>query len=133
MPLFRMRDEHLEAFDVAAMSDFVRRVSVHLRAEFPREMGPLTTEEMNRFVGESQKRANEYDLESEYAVVKFAHLRILLGDEFETEPADEHVRDLLTGEEGDNENDCVDAALEFVEERLLPKPVPPDERFDVVE
>ncbi len=129
MALFQMRDAHLQAFDRAAFAQFVNKASAYLRAELPEETKHLTADGMHRLVSDAVEKAQKYDLESEHAVCRFAHIRLLLGDEFAADPANQIICDLLTGEpdedgEFDDDNDRADAALEFAQERLLPKPPP---------
>ncbi|MGE5141663.1 MAG: hypothetical protein ACM3JD_19530 [Rudaea sp.] len=84
--MFRIRREHAEVFSAAHYRGFKDRMARHLREHFPAETRTLSEEQMDAFIEECVQRAGVYGLESEQAVVCYAHLRLLLGDDFETNP-----------------------------------------------
>jgi hypothetical protein len=111
--MFQLRPIHLEAFRQASLAHFLRRAAQDLRERFPQAMGGQPEAVVREFVRESIERAAHFALESEYAVVRFAYLRVMLGAEFDVDLDYEPVQELLM-DGSEDENERVDLALDYV-------------------
>jgi hypothetical protein len=82
----RIRAEPLESLAQARYRDFEERATRHLRAHFPEAMRGMSAERSRAYVRECIERAGAFGLKSEQAVLCFAHLPLLLGEDFESQP-----------------------------------------------
>jgi hypothetical protein len=81
-----IRNEQLGEFAQARYQDFEERTTRHLREFFPEKMNGISAEGARAFIRECVARARAFGLESEQAVVCYAHLPLLLGEDFERQP-----------------------------------------------
>ena len=65
-----------------------------MEAHFP-ETAAWTDDERREFVASCIRRARRFELTSEQAVVCYAHVRLVLGDDFECDPRWASFSDLL--------------------------------------
>jgi hypothetical protein len=84
--VWKVRQEQEEALAQVELRRFDERARRHLNKHFPRQVGPMTAGEFRQWVRQCVERAGRYGLETEQAVMCFAHLLLLLGDDFETNP-----------------------------------------------
>lgn len=96
--MFQLRNEHAEAFRTAARSDFLDRADRYLCANFPTRFAPLASEVRRQFIADAQQRAKRYHLRSERAVVFYAHLLLLAGQDFDVHPRAAALREHLGDE-----------------------------------
>jgi hypothetical protein len=82
----RIRDEQIESFAQARYQDFEERAAEHLREYFPGEVGAMPPHRLRAYIRGCVGRAGAFGLKSEQAVMCFAHLPLLLGEDFETQP-----------------------------------------------
>src|SRR5262245_12320039 len=82
----RIRAEQMESLAQARYQDFEERATRHLRAHFPEEMQRMSAERGRAYIRECVERAGAYGLQSEQAAMCFAHLPLLLGQDFEAQP-----------------------------------------------
>lgn len=78
-----IRDEQLSAFRAAAVEDFQARAVAHLKEHYPDRFGPAPDAEVRRFVLGAEAKARDHGLTTEQAVVCVAHLRCLVGDDWD--------------------------------------------------
>jgi hypothetical protein len=110
--MFTIRDEQLQAFKASTLEDFEDRAVLFLREDFPGGAARFRDDELRIRVRESIPRAEIFGLESEYAVMCFVQLLLLLGDDFETNPKWEVIVEGLQDESVDA-NDRATLALTF--------------------
>ena len=95
----RIRTGQLEAFARARCQDFEERAAAHLREHFPDETAALPPDRLRAYVRGCVGRAGAFGLKSEQAVVCFAHLPLLLGEDFASQPRWAFVPDVLRQEQ----------------------------------
>jgi hypothetical protein len=94
-----IRNEQLGAFAQARYQDFEARTTAHLREFFPEQMEGMSAERTRTFIRDCVARAGTFGLRSEQAVVCYAHLSLLLGEDFERQPRWAFVPHVLRQEE----------------------------------
>jgi hypothetical protein len=85
MPLV-IRNEQIEAFARSRYRDFEERTAKHLREYFPEMMAAMSAEEIRAFIRACVERASAFGLTSEQAVVCYAHLPLVLGEDYDRQP-----------------------------------------------
>lgn len=85
--LFRIRPEQMEAFAAAARKDFENRMVVHLRQVLPDECAPLGEQGLRELIRAGLRRTRSYRITAEYDVCRYLHLMLVLGREFDRDPA----------------------------------------------
>ena len=94
--MFKLRQEHLDAFESHVVSLFTARVVAHVKAVWPAECAELGDTTVNGTVRSAIKRAAALGLSSERDVVRFADLTFLLAKDFETNPLAGWTRPILS-------------------------------------
>jgi hypothetical protein len=117
--MFRLKKHHLGAFASAWQEEFLRRVRPYLRATFPERTGPLADGDLDEHLRAALAQAERYGLRTEFAAACVAHLRFLLGGEFENDADWEWVAALLRDGRYD-ENERAEWAVRFAENWLAP-------------
>jgi len=79
-----IRQEQNDAFAEAHYRGFESRAIRHLRRFFPDQVSRLSEDQKRALIAQMVSRARKYGLESEQAVMCFAHLPLLLGDDFDS-------------------------------------------------
>ena len=82
----KIREEQMESLAQARYQDFEERATRHLRAHFPEQMRGMSAERSRVYIRACVKRAGAFGLQSEQAVMCYAHLPLLLGEDFESQP-----------------------------------------------
>jgi hypothetical protein len=93
--MFKLRKEHLDAFEAQVVKLFAERLQVHLKAVWPAECKDLGDGGLAELVPKAIQRAAALGLSSEFDVVRFVDLYFLLGLEFETNPLAGWTRPIL--------------------------------------
>ncbi len=94
--MFKLRKEHLDAFEAQVVKLFTARLLAHLKAVWPAECKELGEAPLAELVRKAIQRAAALGLSSEYDVARFIDLFFLLGTEFETNPLAGWTRPILT-------------------------------------
>ena len=84
--MFKLRKEHLDAFEAQVVSLFAARVVAHLKAVWPVECGELGAAAVADTVRKAIRRAAALGLSSEYDMVRFVDLDFILAKDFDTNP-----------------------------------------------
>jgi hypothetical protein len=81
--MFNISQNHWSAFSSRAQSNFELRAVKYLCKYFPDKMQDLSVEQRHTLVRSYTTKASGFGLTSEQAVICFAHLCLLVGDDFE--------------------------------------------------
>jgi hypothetical protein len=84
--MFKLRKEHLEAFETQVVKLFAARVQAHVKAVWPAECGELGDTLLAETVGTAIQRAAALGFSTEYDVIRFVDLAFILSKDFETNP-----------------------------------------------
>src|SRR5262245_29415612 len=109
----RIREEQMESFAQARYQDFEERAAAQLREHFPAEVGAMPPDRLRAYIRRCVERAGAFGLESEQAVMCFAHLPLLLGEDFERQSRWAFVPQVLRQEQHDP-NDRAKVAMLLV-------------------
>lgn len=94
--MLRIDGRQLARFSDVARSDFEARMLVHLRGTFAELCRPLADAELRATIRRGVERAATYGLVQEYDVCRFLHLVVVLGRDFDVDPAHRYVHRRLT-------------------------------------
>jgi hypothetical protein len=84
--MFKLRQEHLDAFEAQVVNLFVSRVMEHIKAVWPAECAELGDAAVAETVRSAIRRAAALGLSSEFDVVRFVDLEFILAKDFDTNP-----------------------------------------------
>ena|SRR5579862_1688871 len=84
--MFKLRKEHLDAFETQAINLFANRVVAHVKSVWAEECEELGDPTVRSLVQTSIQRAAALGLVTEYDVVRFVDLSFILAGDFETNP-----------------------------------------------
>ena len=84
--MFKLRQDHLDAFEAQVVSLFASRVIAHVKAVWPAECGELGDPAVADMVRYGIQRAGALGLSSEHDVVRFVDLAFILAKDFDTHP-----------------------------------------------
>ncbi|HWE01865.1 MAG TPA: hypothetical protein VG326_05595 [Tepidisphaeraceae bacterium] len=93
--VFVIRRKQIDALAQASYDGFVARATEHLKKFLPRHFEGLSSDPIRRYIDYCVVHAKRYGLESEQAVVAFAHLPLVCGYDFETHPVWRNLCDVL--------------------------------------
>jgi hypothetical protein len=93
--MFKLRKEHLDAFEAQVVKLFTTRVVAHLKAVWPDECKELGDAPLGELARKAIQRAAALGLSAELDVVRFVDLCFLLGVDFETNPLAGWTRPIL--------------------------------------
>jgi len=93
--MFKLRKEHLEAFEAQVVKLFTARVVAHVKAVWPAECAELGEPAVLDTVSGGIQRAAALGLVSEHDVVRFVDLSFILAKDFATNPLAGWVRPIL--------------------------------------
>ena len=97
--MMKLRQAHVDALSQVSRESFTQRADSYLCDAFPNPFGTRKPELRRQFIHQSIVLAAEYGLTSEQAVICFAHIRLLLGDDFAAQPRWDWVPRMLRDEE----------------------------------
>ena len=83
--MFQITEAHLQGMSVARMEVFEPIAIRYLREMFPEKSATLSDAELSTFVRETIQHAARYGIDSEEALLCFAHIRMVLGDAMDTD------------------------------------------------
>lgn len=112
--MIRIRPEQQDAFSAEAQRGFEARAAAFLRDEFPDRWGSAAEPEVTAFVRASQRRAKPFGLTTEQAVVSFACVRCLAGDDWSAAPWD--WLPAMLGDAGSDPNERAKMAAQRAEQ-----------------
>ena len=84
--MFKLRKEHLDAFEAQIVSLFEVRVVAHVKVVWPADCGELGDAAVAEMVRSSIRRGAALGLSSEFDVVRFVDLEFILAKNFDTNP-----------------------------------------------
>ncbi len=84
--MFRMRPEHLAAFEQVSIEDFEDRMVEHLCQSFPDKCKDLGEPALRQTIRHGIDRAEAYQLEEEDDVCLYLDLMLELGRDFDKDP-----------------------------------------------
>jgi hypothetical protein len=93
--MFKLRKEHLEAFEVEVVRQFAGRVIAHVEAVWPGECAELGDATVAALVRSSIQRATVVGLQTELDIVSFVDLDFILVKDFDTNPLSGWSRPIL--------------------------------------
>jgi len=94
--MLKLRKEHLDAFETQVVTLFTLRVVAHVKAVWPAECGELGDAAVADIVRTAIQRAAALGLSSEYDIVRFVDLGLILAKDFETNPLSMWTRSILS-------------------------------------
>ena len=84
--MFKLRQEHLAAFETEVVKLFASRVIEHVKTVWPAECEELGEKTIAETVSSAIKRAGALGLSSELDIVRFVDLAFILAADFDTNP-----------------------------------------------
>lgn len=93
--MFKLRQQHLDAFEAQIVESFAVRVTAHLKAVWPAESQELGDAALAEMVAGAIKRGAALGLSAELDMVRFVHLGFILARDFETNPLAGWIRPIL--------------------------------------
>jgi hypothetical protein len=84
--MLQIRAEQVEAFSAERRDEFLTRLAAHLREHFPEQLGGASDDELRAYGSACVARAAAHGLTHEQAVACYAHLPLVLGEDFEADP-----------------------------------------------
>jgi transaldolase len=93
--MFKLRKEHLAAFEAQVVSLFASRVIAHVKAVWPAECGELGEPTVVEMVRGAIQRGAALGLSSEFDIVRFVDLAFILAKDFDANPLAAWTRPIL--------------------------------------
>jgi hypothetical protein len=93
--VFKLRKEHLAAFEAQVVSLFASRVVSHVKAVWPAECGELGDATVAEIVRAAIQRGAALGLSTELDIVRFVDLAFILAKDFDTNPLAAWARPIL--------------------------------------
>jgi hypothetical protein len=93
--VFKLRKEHLAAFEAQVVSLFSARVVAHVKAVWPAECAELGDAAVAEIVRGAIQRGGSLGLLTELEVVRFVDLAFILAKDFDTNPLAAWTRPIL--------------------------------------
>jgi hypothetical protein len=93
--VFKLRKEHLVAFEAQVISLFASRVVAHVKAVWPAECSEVGDAAVAEIVRGSIQRGAALGLSSELDIVRFVDLAFILAKDFDTNPLGAWARPIL--------------------------------------
>lgn len=84
--MFKLRKEHLAAFEAQVITLFAARVIAHVKAVWPAECGELGDPAVAEIVRGAIQRAASLGLSTELDIVHFVDLAFILAKDLDTNP-----------------------------------------------
>jgi hypothetical protein len=93
--MFKLRKEHLAAFEAQVVSLFASRVVAHVKAVWPGECGELGEAAVVEIVRGAIQRGAALGLSTELEIVRFVDLAFILAKDFDANPLAAWTRPIL--------------------------------------
>jgi hypothetical protein len=93
--MFRLRKEHLAAFEAHVVNLFLARVAAHVKAVWPGESAELGEVALAEIVRAAVQHGSALGLATEYDLVRYVDLSFILTKDFETNPLAGWTRGIL--------------------------------------
>ena len=93
--MFKLRKEHLAAFETQVVSLFTSRVITHVKNVWPAECGELGEPAVAEIVRGAIQRGAALGLSTELDIVRFVDLAFILARDFDTNPLAAWTRPIL--------------------------------------
>lgn len=93
--MFKLRKEHLAAFEAQVVNLFASRVVGHVKAVWPAECGELGDAAVAELVRGAIQRAAALGLSAELDIVRFVDLSFILAKDFDSNPLAGWTRPIL--------------------------------------
>ena len=93
--MFKLRKEHLAAFEAQVITLFAARVIAHVKAVWPAECGELGDPAVAEIVRGAIQRGAALGLSTELDIVRFVDLAFILAKDFDTNPLASWTRPIL--------------------------------------
>jgi hypothetical protein len=93
--MFKLRKEHLAAFEAQVVSLFAARVVAHVKALWAAECAELTEPAVTEIVRGAIQRGAALGISSEFDIVRFVDLAFILAKDFDTNPLATWTRSIL--------------------------------------
>ena len=93
--MFKLRKEHLAAFEAHVVNLFLSRVTAHLKAVWPEECSELGEPGLAEVVRNGIQRGAALGLSVEHDLVRYVDLYFILANNFETNPLAAWTRPIL--------------------------------------
>lgn len=84
--MLKFRSEQIDVLDEATTERFYRRLLTFLREEIPEATSSMDDEALTERIIESEKRAAQYDIESQAGIAQFVCLTFVAGPRFDEIP-----------------------------------------------
>jgi len=84
--MLTLRREHYQAFQETAKTEFVRRMRVHLRKEFPQKTATMPGPDLDGFITRHRTRAEAYNISLADDVEYYLDCAMRYGEHFDTDP-----------------------------------------------
>ena len=94
--MFKLRKEHLDAFEAHVVHLFTSRVITHVKTVWAAECGELGETAVDAAVRSAIKRAAVLGLSTEQEIVRFVDLAFILAPDFDTMPLSSWTRPILS-------------------------------------
>ena len=94
--MFKLRKEHLAAFEAQVVALFAARVVAHVKAVWPAECGELGEQAVVEIVRGAIQRGAGLGLSTELDIVRFVDLAFILAKDFDTNPLAVWTRPILS-------------------------------------
>ncbi len=92
---FTITETHMQAFSKQQAQRFESDMVAHVRKNFPNESRGLSDAELREIIQERIKKAESFNIVLEPDVAHYIELTIVLGPDFETEPATDWTQPIL--------------------------------------
>ena len=93
--MFKLRKEHLAAFEAQVIALFTARVVAHVKTVWPAECGELGEPAVTEIVRGAIQRGAALGLSTELDIVRFVDLAFILSKDFDTNPLAAWTRPIL--------------------------------------
>lgn len=97
--MLHLRQEQLDALDAAYREEFVERTRKDFRARWADECAALEDSELAGMIRSARDRAETHGIEKVGDTVIFIEAWLLLGDDFDTDPAHPWAEEILSDAE----------------------------------
>jgi hypothetical protein len=82
--MFKLRQQHLDAFAAAYRESFQDHMIAHLREKFPDQCEELGEQKLRERIADGIERANRYDIRAQKDVARFIRFMFGIGPNFDT-------------------------------------------------
>jgi len=93
--MFKLRKEHLAAFEAQVVNLFAARVVAHVKTVWPAECGELGDPALTEIVRGAIQRGAALGLSCEFDIVRFVDLAFILAKDFDANPLAAWTRPIL--------------------------------------